>query len=208
MLQANLRCSWYAWCCAVLAGQGSACRKPLLADILSSCANHSHFELQSLIWLLQSISNYVDANYCPYFKSAFSHVFLSKKERLLIWNTRGILFLGYFCHGPTCKRCRADSHQISEEWGFCLDSSLFLLSKFHWAKMYLNTFTFKIISDMPKCEDNNSSLVFLIFSHMIPKDSCNWLKLGMWSGQERWATTGCSFVVFSLLKSAHTFAST
>lgn len=71
MLQANLRCQWYARCCAVLAWQGRACRKQLVADILSPCANHSHFELQSLI--LQSLSNYVGANYCSYIKPAFSH---------------------------------------------------------------------------------------------------------------------------------------
>lgn len=116
------------WCCAVLAGQGSACRKPLLADVASSCANHSHFELESLIWLLQPLSNDDDANYCPYIKPAFFHVFLSKKRKLFIWNTRHVLFLGYSCHGPMCKRCRADGHWISVKWGCCLGSSPFLLS--------------------------------------------------------------------------------
>lgn len=140
-------------------------------------------------------------------------MFLSKEKKLFIWNNRCVLFLGYFCHGPTSKRCRADRHQISVEWGCCLDSSLFLLSKFHWAKTYLNIFTFEIISDMSKCEDNNSSLVFLIFNHMIPKDLCNLLNLGMWSGQEKGAAMGCSLFSFPfwnllILLPAHSFAMT
>lgn len=51
--------------------QGSACRKQLLADIPLSWANHSHFELHSLIWWFQSLPNYVGANYWPYIKPAF-----------------------------------------------------------------------------------------------------------------------------------------
>lgn len=168
MLQANLRCQWYAWCCAVLAWQGRACRKPLVADIPSPCANHSHFELQSLIF--QSLSNYVGANYCPFIKPAFSHEFLSmKKKKLFMWNTRYILFLASFCHGPSSKRGRASSHQISMKWGCSLDTLLLLHSKLHWAAIYINIFTFEIISDMSKWDENNTSLVFLIFSDMMPK---------------------------------------
>lgn len=70
------KCVWLAW-------WGSACRKPLLAGWWnpSSCGNHSHFELQSLIWMFQPLSNYVGASYCPSIKPASFQVFSFKKTK-------------------------------------------------------------------------------------------------------------------------------
>lgn len=141
-------------------------------------ANHFHFVLQRLIWLFQSVSNYVGANYCPYIRSAFFHELLFKKRKSYLHEILDVVYswvISAMDLQAKAAELIAPGSQLSEDAALTLHC--FFSQSFTEQRCILICSPLKLYQ-MLKCEENYSSFVFLIFKCVVPKDLWQFIKTG------------------------------